>query len=322
MTFLVSLKSIVPLVNLIPIGSFPRRLLLKQKTVSFFFILFVGRKLGLLGAKRIGTNFNGNALLRLNKVSALGYKGTIIEVPKDQVIYRQISRFGSWELQESKFIANGLLYACNNLKAKTALLDIGAHVGLVTLQAMNLAKTSNDIFLFEPMPNHIYALKSNLSKLSNINLRYNNFALSNRNGWSPIYTQTSNRGNSSLVDRVVPSTSRIETQIQLVDNAEYCHNHLNGYEAFVLKSDTQGMDPLILSNIPEIIWEKIICAVIEVWAIPEIKNTDVDTLLSMLGKFSYTSWNFESGNFVSKKNIRDFWLSKTNLQRNLFLRRN
>ena len=134
---------------------------------------------------------------------------------------------GTWELDESMFLADGLKRACKNTH-KVALLDIGANTGLVTLQAMNLSNTSAEVFLFEPVPRHASAIKKNLRNLSNINI--NEFGLSDKNGQAKIFTEATNHGNTSLINSVVPEIGMISTQIQLVETKEYCAKFLNKFD--------------------------------------------------------------------------------------------
>ena len=84
------------------------------------------------GSRIVGATFNGNTLLQLNKKYALGDKGTVLELPRDSVIFESVQKRGVWELDKSKFLAHGLKRACRNTD-KVALLDIGANTGLVTL---------------------------------------------------------------------------------------------------------------------------------------------------------------------------------------------
>ena len=234
----------IPVPTPLPIKTFPQRFIKKCLNIANAFVLLIGVWLGLSGARIVGVAPNGNALLRLNKDYALGCKGTVLELPRDRVIYKHVNIKGSWELEESKFLARGLKRACRFPHTKTALLDIGANTGLVTLQAMNLSSTTNEVFLFEPLPKHASAIKQNLCNLSNIHL--NEFALSDKNGEADIFTQATNHGNTSLFKSVVPEIGMISTLIQLVDTTEYCNSFLNNFEKYVIKCDTQGMDALIL----------------------------------------------------------------------------
>lgn len=272
-----------------------------------------------IGARDVGVTAYGNHLLQLNKDYALGRKGTVLELPKDDIIYKYVKFKGNWELSDCRFLARGLKKACLQLKLKTALIDIGANTGLVTLQTMNLSGTTNDLFLFEPIPKHALAIRNNLKGYSNYHL--GEFALSDKNGLAVIYTQATNHGNSSLFDYVVPSSEMILTQIKLVSTEEYCRSFLNDYECYVIKCDTQGMDALILSKFPDRVWQHCESAVIEVWALPEVKRHDVDRLLPKFQRFNYISWYPDGDGVLELEEVSQYWLSKLGSQRNLYLRK-
>ena len=319
----------IPVPSPTPIKTFPRRLIKKwlliAKEVVYFtneVISTIGSRLGFLGARIVGVTPNGNTLLQLNKDYALGCKGTVLELPRDRFIYESVKRKGFWELEESEFLARGLKRACRDSGTqKVALLDIGANTGLVTLQAMNLSNTNAEVFLFEPVPRHASAIKQNLRNLSNFHL--NEFGLSNKNRQANIFTEATNHGNTSLLNSVVPETGMITTQIQLVETTAYCNKFLGNFDSYVIKCDTQGMDALILSRIPEWIWKNCESAVIEVWALSEIDEKDVQALLSMCQEFEYVGWHPNTGKEkIELSEVSEFWLSKSGSNENLFLSKN
>ena len=118
----------------------------------------------------------------------------------------------------------------------------------------------------------------------------------------------------------VASKGKIVNEIELRDTAEYCADFLSGFDSYVIKCDTQGMDALILSRIPQRIWENVECAVIEVWALPEINELDVEKLLSMWEGFKYVSWEPNSKKTITLDEINQFWLKKSGKELgNLFL---
>lgn len=305
----------IPVPAPLPIKTFPQRLIRKwlyiAKNVSI-----IGMRMGFLGARIVGTTPNSNTLLQLNKNYALGHKGIILELPRDLVIFESVRKWGIWELEESEFLARGIRKVGGRGK-KAAVLDVGANTGLVTLQAMNLSKTSIEVFLFEPIPRHVSAIKYNLGNLPNIHI--NEFALSNENGNSEIFTEATNHGNTSLLASAFPSDELIRTRIKTIDTAEYCDSILVGFDNYVIKCDTQGMDALILSRIPNRIWQNTEVAIIEVWALPEIREQDVTRLLAMFQNFNYVSWNSNSQEKIHLDEISEYWLSKSGTSRNLFL---
>ncbi len=305
----------IPITAPLPIQTFLQRLIRKWLYIAMNIVSLISVQIGFTGARIVGVTPDGNTFLRLNKDYALGPKGTVLELPRDLIIFEAVRKRGFWELEESNFLAQGLRKVEGG--KKTALLDIGANTGLVTLQAINLSKTSFEAFLFEPIPRHASAIKSNLGNLPNIHI--NEFALSDKNGTSEIFTQANNRGNSSLLASVVPSDNLITTEIKIVDTTEYCHRFLDNYDNYIIKCDTQGMDALILSRIPNRIWQNTEVAIIEVWALPEIREQDVTQLLTMCQNFEYASWNPNSQERIGMSEISEYWLSKSGTFRNLFL---
>jgi FkbM family methyltransferase len=276
----------------------------------------IGQKLHVSGAREIPSSDTQMVKLVLNKSYPLGIKGTEIELPKDHVIFKHISLRGKWEIKESIFLANQLR-ALRKFE-KTALIDIGANIGAITLQAMNIASTTNHCVLIEPSSRHASAIRCNLSN-ANFDFSVYEFALSNVNGKAELFSQESNRGNSSIIESVVPISEKSSEEIQLRDAKEFFQVELNSYERFVLKSDTQGYDALILSRISKSAWEKMYAAVIEVWALPSIDPLHVAVVLRQLTEFSRISWDPECNEIVDSTEIGNFWLSKSSKSRNLFL---
>lgn len=313
-------RKLFPVTDLYPIRTYPQRLIGDWLLIAKKIVITIGVGMGFLGARIIGTTPFGNTLLQLNKNYALGPKGKVLEIPMDGVIFRHVKKTGTWELEESKFLARSLKMASRNT-SKVALLDIGANTGLVTLQAMNLSNTLAEVFLFEPVPRHTSAIRKNLENLSNIHI--NEFGLSDKQGEAYIFTQATNHGNTSLLNSVVPEIGMISTQIQLVDTTTYCNEFLRNFDKYVIKCDTQGMDALILSRIPSWIWEKCESAVIEVWALDEISKLDVDALLTFCQEFEYVAWQPNNWNEKIKlSEVREFWLNKSGASKNLFLSKN
>lgn len=263
---------------------------------------------------------NGNHLVKLSRDSALGNRGLILELPMDQVMFRSVQRSGEWSFQLSQFLGEGL-DGVQTPEEKSALLDIGANTGLVTLQIMNLVTGHHDYFLFEPIPRHVSAIHRNLGTASSgSKVHVIPVALSNKNGSSDIFSETKNHGNSSLWQTVVgPPGAHFRTRIETVDTGEYFANFRHEFSRFVVKSDTQGMDAVILARLPPEIWQRVERAAVEVWAIPEVESSDVDALIEVWREFRLVSWasNFES--IVDLAELRDFWLGQTGQSRDLYM---
>lgn len=308
-----------PFVKPTPIWTFPQRVFKQWRKIIKRIVVSVELKLGIGGAHLVGITPQGNSILKLNKDYALGNKGTLIELPRDRNMYHYVRNHGSWELELCKFLAKGLRVACLQLNSTVVLLDIGANVGLVSLQTMNLSGTTNEVFLVEPIKRNIYAIKNNLNELSNVNIH--EFALSDKKRKAGIMTDFNNFGNSSYLSNAFENIDYFSTPTALVSTTEYCKKFLNNFDGYVIKCDTQGMDALILSRFPEQIWQKCQSAVIEVWALPDINKTDVQRFLSMCKGFDYVSWNPHSGKAkkLEFNEIIKFWTNKSGATRSLFL---
>jgi FkbM family methyltransferase len=295
---------------------------IKQKyKVLVHYLRVLGQKLRLTGARERDSSENDLVTLVLNKSYPLGAKGSHIHLPEDKIIYEFIKLRGSWELEESTFLAEELRMLCSiENQEGVALIDIGANTGLVTLQAMNLAGTGNDCILIEPAASHVAAIRKNFSN-SNFEVMVKEFALGDHDGQGELFKQKSNRGNSSLVENVVPKNDKISEFVEIRDSKNFFEREIDLYDSFVLKCDTQGYDALILSRIPSSAWSKIKSAVIEVWALPVIDPLHVKELLSKIESFSDVSWNAEFNIKVDFEDVLSFWLSKTSESRNLFIRR-
>lgn len=275
---------------------------------------------GLVGARIVGTSAAGNTLLRLSRNYELGPRGTVIELPRDRVIFESVRQKGSYSPQISRFISDGLELAVNQ-QEKSAVLDIGANSGLVTLQIINRVRKSYEYYLFEPLPKHVHAIQHNLSTVSGaFTLHIHEVALSGKNGTAKFYTEGLNFGNSSfLQDSIVNQSEQIVTEVPTRDTAELFENFENKFARLFIKSDTQGMDACILARLPTGVWDRVERAAIEILALPEIDPEDVTNVLAKFSHFRRLSWDAGMESHASLEEIQNFWMSATGLEKNLFL---
>ena len=315
MNFL-KVKKWIPFTKISPLNTFSPRLINK----IFFITQLIASKIGFRGAKVITKLSDGNYQVKLNNDSNLGKKGTIINLPKDNVIFEYVKIYGFWAKNESQFLSKALQTAHNSPQTKVALIDIGANVGLVTLSTMNLSKTLTDIHLFEPVPIHASALKHNLKNLIvSGEVFVNEFGLGSKPGRKIIYRDKGNSGNSSVFNTAVGIQNREEIEISLMSAERYFEDNLKQYEKLILKSDIQGLDAEVLSNFPAEFWNKVEAAVIEVWAFIEIKSDEVADFIAKISSFGSISWDPNFQKRTTFKEVEDFWFSKNNQQRNLYL---
>jgi FkbM family methyltransferase len=317
------IKSYIPLPTLVPLNTFGSRFITKLLFVYKTLEKLINLKLRRIGARSIGKNQIGNEMMCLNRDSAVGKKGFVVEIAKDEVIFEEFRLSGAWEYHISEFLLQGIEKLSSKNNSTTVMVDIGANCGLISLQVMNLLKSPAKFFLIEPLHRHMHALRNNLQEMSKINLiNLYEFGLSDKNIESNIYSEVMNQGNSTLFPDLIASDKSEVTKVFLKDTESFCEDFLSLNARYVIKSDTQGSDALILSRIPSEIWQRVECAVIEIWAVPSINENDVVNLLAMWSKFSSIEWSDNSSterDVVSLGDVEKFWLSKSGIEKNIFL---
>jgi FkbM family methyltransferase len=309
-------KRRIPMVKPSPLKTFLPRLF--KKCSILFFDTFL-RALSLIGhskASRIGYTPEGNLIIRLNKDLRLGTIGSELHIPDDELFSGQICRYGEWDSLDVDFLVEGL-----NQKKASVFCDIGANSGLISLQIKNLCRKPTTFILVEPVPCHVKAIKHNMfQNQTKHTIKVLEVALSKTDGVGEIYIQESNRGNSSLFSEVV-SQSKMQTMPVVLENSKFfAKKYLSDFENIVLKSDTQGMDATILTQFPLDLWKSVSRAVIEIWAVPMIKESEVKSLMDVWKNFSQISWSGEARSLTLDE-VQTFWLSNSGLHKNLFLAR-
>ena len=275
-----------------------------------------------VGAKQIGVDEYENGLLRLNRTTSLGNRGDVVSTPMDETIFKYVIEHGEWEPRESRFLANRIVTAegIADSNQNLVFIDIGANSGLVSRQVINLSGSNCDLVLAEPIPNHINAIKTNIRNFEGYNkISIIEAALGTSNGELEISIEDSNRGNSSFLQSAMPSSGIRKLNVKILAVGDFYQNYLTSLDRFVLKSDTQGYDSLILSLFPLEFWNKCQGAVIEVWALPEIDAAPVRRLLNMWSGYWNYNWAPDGSEPTSIDEIEIFWLSKSGKSRNLFL---
>ena len=126
------------MVTLFPLKSFHLRIYKKWKfLVNYRLLPFLHIK----GARKFEELQNGNVLISLNASSSLGPKGTVIEVPKDKIIYEELRHRGEWEKEVSNFLSTCI----KDLKKESSsitLVDLESKMEYIHKQNTNSGNTS------------------------------------------------------------------------------------------------------------------------------------------------------------------------------------
>ena len=119
---------------------------------------------------------------------------------------------------------------------------------------------------------------------------------------------------------MVPEFDSQEVVIKVIASEDFSKNLVKRKTGVILlKSDLQGFDAQVLACFSLHFWSKLDSAVIEVLANSEIKPEDVDLILVRLAQFNYISWKPADKAVENVNEIREFWLSKNGMQRNLYI---
>jgi FkbM family methyltransferase len=280
-----------------------------------FSLLFINRSMAgyilrVLNRSACVEESNGN--LRLKTKSIFGPVGTSIRIPKDKVIYAYFLKDGYWALPTSYFISKRLKKMRSPL-----IVDLGAHVGLVSLQSIKLNFNRGRVIAVEALPNHFASLVRNIgaekltafcgalvSDASLVNIK--------------ILVDKMNLGNSSAFTAIVPKelgrSDQIEVPVIALNQVTKAINN----SGFILKSDLQGYDAGVLANFGDDFWKFCLGGVIEVNAHNEIKSTDIIKLLERLHNYRHISWHPFNLGRISDKEVFDFWTAGNDLERDIF----
>jgi FkbM family methyltransferase len=240
------------------------------KIINFAWTIFLVN-LRVRGAKSITFQNHENAL-KLNRKNSLGLRNEIIYIEPDDVIYKSVNLTGEWGKIESEFLSS----FCNR---KITLIDLGANIGLISKQILNLSTNVCRVLVIEPRFATMLNLKKNLSEITESKcseIVFCQFALSDTSGHSFLYTELGNIGNSSLKQELTPISSFEE--VETLTSEVFYEKYLNHDEIYIFKSDLQGMDAAVLNAFPLKFWNQVIGAVIEVWPSKVVKKADISDL--------------------------------------------
>jgi FkbM family methyltransferase len=251
-------------------------------------------------------------MLSFRRRSLFGKKGKRLLIPHDLVIYRKFTKLGHWSLPDSIFLAKGLKKNCNTI------VDLGAHAGLVSLQALRIAGKSNTrVIAVEPIPAHVECLNFNF-KDENLTLHNGGFVSGNEKELK-IFLDSGNLGNSSALPSILSNALNSEEfviapAINILDVMESV-----GVSNFVMKSDLQGLDLHVLSSIPINFWKQVKRGVIEVNAHENISQNECTYLMDQISELFKMSWSPFPFAEIPRKSVEEFWTGKSLEERDIYL---
>lgn len=227
--------------------------------------------------------------LKILKNCSLGKKNENIVLPIDSIILPSILKTGTWESHIVQLVKK------YSKKKKFVLLDVGANIGLISKQILNLKIKIYKTFCFEPDKEKIKLIKYNLSKYKNIKIM--NYGLGKRDINMKLFKNIYNFGDTSFVKKTQNFSN---AKIKNINNF-FSKNLSSNKFPIIYKSDTQGMDEEIILALKEKFFEKIEILIIEV------NNNKM--ILNNMKKFNnitkYYSKFYFHNKIISKQNLFD-----------------
>lgn len=304
----------IPIANPIPIRTFIPRT--KEKVLN---IQWRNPRFQLIKAARVISNDNKIVCLEFNRTTVLSKKGDIIAVPNDDYMPKRIALFGYWDRELSIFLASGI-------SRNSALLDLGAHCGLIALQTYNLSFVPK-IYAVEPKESNLIALRRNFQKFGKgCDSTIIEAAVTEKHSESGyLYTERGATMNSSINPNLPGLNAKGNSEIELeeiktIKETTLCKNFLAwiGNSDIALKSDLQGMDVIILSRFSDIFWSKVSIGSIEICSVSYASVMEINLLITHLKRFQKIFLDTKLTKEIGFSELSKFYLSKTNKAVNIF----
>lgn len=213
----------------------------------------------------------------LNCDGPLGECGDVLLIPSDRVMMPYVAANAVWHPAAIDFTIERLATG-----ERYAVLDIGANIGLFSRQLLQRSSLVEVCCCVEPDPSNFRALSFNLAKYRQARLY--NVALGSVDGEAAFYRDLENFGNYSLNPDAMRDRPHQEIRVEAVAAERWLREALPTAIPIVWKSDTQGSDEAIISETPWDVWNRVRCAIVELWRIRK-KAYDVDAFRARIENF-------------------------------------
>tara|TARA_B100000123_G_C25730236_1_gene428898 strand:+ start:1115 stop:1972 length:858 start_codon:yes stop_codon:yes gene_type:complete len=235
-------------------------------------------------------------VLKIKRDSAFGKKNAFITSRIDQLITPNILKSGKWDY----FIIEFINKYCLKKRSKFNFVDVGANIGLISLQLINTNRYIKNYFCVEPDIQNYNILKENLSvnKTNNINT-YNYALIDGKNKKKQkIFIDKSNFGNYSLIKK---NNYQID-YVKSYNAKKFLNRIINKYGSykFIYKSDTQGYDEIILLSLGSNIIKRFKILILEISNFDFLAR-NIDKFIEILDQFDEKV--DEKGRNLNNKNI-------------------
>lgn len=223
------------------------------------------------------------ALYTLQADGPLGKAGDTFVLPHDEVMRPGVEALASWDLGDLEAFAAKVDPAQNY-----TLIDVGANIGLFSRQAALRLPAITAIHCVEPDPRNFRALHYNLCGVD-AKVEFHHVALDAADGEAELMRDAMNFGNYSLNPDAMRDRSFDSVRVPTRGAAEWLIEQVgSGTGRLLWKSDTQGLDEVIVSRVPADIWERVDVAIMELWRIAK-PDFDKDEFCRKIMSFEHRS---------------------------------
>jgi FkbM family methyltransferase len=312
MKYLNSIRYFLPIVKLTPIRTLNKRWQEKLRVLQHSY--------GFSGA-HIEEYSGGNAILEFNSDSHIAAKGEKVMLPVDNMIFKHVKIFGEWGTLESDFLAGEInkLTSIGVSPEKITFLDLGANVGLISVQTLRKSSIRVHVIAVEPIPFLVSGIEYNMNSLiPNAEITIVTAALSDETQSANIAISRGNFGGASLTYDASSNLGLDYLTVAVLDSLEFAESHLRDAHHLVIKTDLETYDCKVLSRFPSWVWEKIHAGAVEVTASNDSDLSGLPQLVDYLRRFTRLSWDSHFHTFIDVEEVRSFWSSGTSEIRNLY----
>ena len=195
--------------------------------------------------------------LVIKKDCCLGLKNTKIQTRIDQIITPNILKKGKWDYFIIKFI-------CKYIKNKTnqfSFIDLGSNIGLITRQLYLKKPDIKNFHCIEPEKENYNILLNNLDSVKNV-YTYNCALTNQESGIKKMYLNKNNFGDFSLLKKY----NKTNTYINTLNASSFFNKIISKHKInkIIYKSDTQGLDEMIVLSLSKKILDKIDMMILEI----------------------------------------------------------
>lgn len=189
----------------------------------------------------------------------LAYGESTLRLRPDAVIAPAVLNSGSWQRSTIEKFEQHIPKG-----RRVTLVDVGANVGLISRQLSARNPAIERIFCYEPDPVNFRCLQHNLACIPIAVLA--NCALAEKSGHLEFFLDATNSGNYSLVASAMANHPHRMISVPSINTGEEFDRLLQVIDpghCIVYKSDTQGYDEIIATQIHDQFWQRVEVAILE-----------------------------------------------------------